>query len=184
MNQLFLTLLGWMIVNNVLEEGRLCFDFTHCGTPTKFDTLHNSGLNAVDFVAENDRFLFFIEVKDYQNPNAPHEQQMEDYQMLLLAGLKDESVFALKMSSKMKDSLLRIYAEGGSFAKNVIYLLFIHLDKLSAEERGRLKLKISGHIPTGLNNDRFTAFGKISFKLVDVQLLKRYCIICTEKSTS
>ena len=84
-------------MNSVLEEGRLRFDFKHCGTPYRFDTLHDSGLNAVDFVAENDHCLYYIEVKDYQNPNSPHEQQMEDYNMLLLAGVKDESVFALKM---------------------------------------------------------------------------------------
>jgi hypothetical protein len=171
-------------MNNVLTEGKLSFDFTHCGTPTRFDSIHDSGLNAVDFFVDTGRCMYFIEVKDYQNPDTPLEKQREDYSMLLAAGTNDESVFAYKMGSKIKDSILRVYAEGGDFPKNIIYLLFINLDKLGAEERGKLKLKISGQIPTGLNNERFSEFKEISFKLVDAKRLKRFGIICTENPTN
>jgi hypothetical protein len=171
-------------MNNILKEGNLSFDFTHCGTPVKFDESRDSGLNAVDFIAENDRCIYFIEVKDYQNPNTPHQQQLDDYRMLLDAGIQKESIFIHKMGGKIKDSLLRIYAEGGAFSKRAMYLLFINLDRLSANERGKLKLKMYGHIPTGLNNKRFSAFEKISFKLVDARQLRKYGIVCTENPTT
>jgi hypothetical protein len=171
-----------MMDDFVIEEGNLKFDFTHCGKPIKFDTHNNSGLYAVDFFVDNEKYLLFIEVKDYQNPNTTHAQQKDDYNMLFYAGKSKESVFAIKMGSKIKDSLLSLYAKGDIFTKNVIYLLFINFDDLKAAERQLLFDKISGQIPTGLNNDLFTAFKKIQFKLVNAEMLKKkYGIICTNK---
>ena len=83
------------------------------------------------------------------------------------------------MGEKIKDSLLRKYSTGDSFNKNVVYLLFINLDKLGAFERGLLMTKISGHIPTGLNDARFSAFSEISFDLVNTEKLRQYGIICS-----
>lgn|GEM_PF-6747084 len=41
------------------------------------------------------------------------------------------------------------------------------------------KEKINGHVPTGLNENRFNAFTKISFALVSrVQIKSKYSIIC------
>ena len=165
----------------VIEEGNLIFDFTHCGSPVKLDTENNSGLYSVDFLVDKEKYLLFIEVKDYQNPDTPHAQRNDDYNMLLSAGDAEESIFSIKMGSKIKDSLLSLYAKGNIFAKNVVYLLFINFDDLKAAERQLLFDKICGQIPTGLNNDVFTAFKEITFKLVNADKLRKYGVICTSK---
>ena len=102
--------------------------------------------------------------------------------MLLNAGRSKKSVFALEMGAKIKDSLLSLYAKGDMFTKNVIYLLFVNFDDLKAAERQLLFDKIRGQIPTGLNNDSFIAFKKLKFRLVNAEKLKKYGIICTNKS--
>jgi hypothetical protein len=172
---------GMMAMNDfVIEESNLRFDFSHCGKPIKFDNEGNHGLFAVDFLINKDDYTLFIEVKDYQNPNASTEQRNDDLHMLLDAGIKDKSVFTIKMGEKIKNSLLMLYAEGKTFTKNVLYLLFINFDDLKADERRHLSEKILGFIPTGLNNlKRFPAFKRIDFKLVDAKRLKQYGINCT-----
>ena len=165
----------------IMEEGNLTFDFTHCGNPIKFDTQNNSGLYAVDFFVDKEKYLLFIEVKDYQNPNAPRTQRNDDYNMLLCAGRAEESIFAIKMGSKIKDSLLSLYARGDKITKNVVYLLFINFDDLKAAERQLLFDRINGQIPTGLNNNLFSAFKEIKFKLVNADKIRKYGIICTSK---
>ena len=170
-----------MLDDFIIEEENLVFDFTHCGKPVKFDAQNHSGLYAVDILVNKDKYMLFIEIKDYQNPNTPSAQRTEDYHMLLDAGRAEESVFALKMGAKIKDSLLRLYAQGDTFTKDVVYLLFINFDDLKAAERQLLFDKIRGQIPTGLNNDRFIAFQDIKFRLVDAEKLRRYGVICTSK---
>jgi hypothetical protein len=117
---------------NVFDEGNLRFDFTACGTAERFDTRDKNayGLKSVDFIAETADCLYFVEVKDYQHPNALPERRKDDYQMLKAAIDGERTVFALEMGAKIKDSLLRRYAEGDTFTKKVIYLLCINLDKL------------------------------------------------------
>ena len=173
-------------MSNVLEEGNLQFDFTGCGQAERFDTREKNayGMKTVDFVAETADCLYFIEVKDYQHPNAPQMRQKEDYEKLKSAIDGDESVFVLEMGEKIKDSLLRRYAEGGMFTKKTMYLLFINSDKLGEFERGLLKAKISGHVPTGLNNARFKFFNEISFDLVNANRLIQYGITCVQKSAT
>ena len=85
------------------------------------------------------------------------------------------------MGQKIKDSLLRKYSLGEKITKKVVYLLFINLDNLGKNERGRLKHKISGHVPTGLNDGRFREFTSISFDLVDAKQLESYGVSCTVK---
>jgi hypothetical protein len=138
-------------------------------------------MKSVDFVAETADCLYFIEVKDYQHPNAPQERQKDDYKKLMEVVDVGKTVFALEMGEKIKGSLLRRYAEGNAFTKKVMYLLFINLDKLGEFERGFLKTKISGHIPTGLNDARFSAFNEVTFDLVNADQLKQYGVNCTEK---
>ena len=170
-------------MNNVFDEGNLTFDFNNCGAAERFDVSNTNpyGMKAVDFVVETADCLYFIEVKDYQNPNASQERREKDYKMLISAANDKESMFVMEMGAKIKDSLLRKYAEGVSFIKKATYLLFINLDKLGEFELGLLKSKISGHVPTGLNNDRFNAFSKISFDLVNAERITRYGIVCTDK---
>jgi hypothetical protein len=172
-------------MNNVFEEGNLLLDFTIFGTAERFDATEKNayGMKPVDFVAESDECLYFIEVKDYQHPKATQERQDADLKMLSDAMDGDKSVFVIEMGTKIKDSLLRRYAEGCTFPKKVMYLLFINMDRLSAFERGLLKTKISDHVPTGLNQERFNAFKEISFDLVNAEQLINYGISCTAKQS-
>jgi len=76
------------MTGNVFNEGNLLFDFTDCGTAERFDTRDKNvyGMKAVDFIAETVDCLYFIEVKDYQNPNAAPERRKKDFEMLVAAG--------------------------------------------------------------------------------------------------
>jgi hypothetical protein len=170
-------------MNNVFEEGNLIFDFNDCGTAERFDVKGKNpdGMKSVDFVVETTDCMYFIEVKDYQNPCAPQERREIDFNMLISAVKDKESVFIMEMGAKIKDSLLRKYAENHSFTKKIVYLLFINLDKLGEFERGMLKAKISGHVPTGLNHSRFNAFTGISFNLVNIEQIIHYGIVCKNK---
>jgi hypothetical protein len=184
-------------MNNLFIEGCLQLDFSACGTAARFDDGRTNpyGMKAVDFVVESSDRLYFVEVKDFQNSLAPQEQRDNDYQLLIEAGTSkkkrtllnpDEeeavSVFNLEMGEKIKDSLLRWYAVDNEFTKKVTYLLFIRLDALDNPARRRLAEKISGHVPTGLNNQRFGKFTELTFDLVDVSGLQKYDIICTALS--
>ena len=168
-------------MNNTLDEGNLHFDFSGFEHVERFDDkqINAYGMKAVDFVAESNNGVYFIEIKDFQHPNALPEQRHEDYKMLVSAVTEKKSVFCLEMGEKIKDSLLRKYSLGAAFDKKVVYLLLINLDKLSAFERGLLMTKISGHIPTGLNEDRFSAFSEISFDLVNAEKIRQYGISCS-----
>ncbi|MDR1477700.1 MAG: hypothetical protein LBJ00_02030 [Planctomycetaceae bacterium] len=168
-------------MSNKIDEGVLRFEFIGCEVAKRLDAKNHSsyGLKAVDIIAESDDCLYFIEIKDYQNPNAPLERRKEDYKMLCEAIEKKDSVFCIEMGVKIKDSLLQCYAMGGNFDKRVVYLLLIRLDKYGSFERGRLKEKINGHVPLGLNDTRFSKFKEISFELVNAEQLKQYGIICT-----
>jgi hypothetical protein len=137
-------------------------------------------MKSVDFIADAPDCLYFIEVKDYQNPCASAERRNSDIKMLTFADKGRSSMFCVEMGMKIKDSLLRLYASGMKFHKEVMYLLLVNLDKLGERERGQLKSRISGHIPSGLNAERFSAFTKISFDLVNIEKLKSYGIRCSK----
>jgi hypothetical protein len=168
-------------MNNILKESGILFDFSACGTVERFDLKRTNpyGLKSVDFVAESDECLYFVEIKNFQHPQAPKENRKRDYKMLVEAVAAKKSVFTLEMGEKIKDSLLRKYALGNKFTKKVVYLLFIHMDKLAPRERGHLAEKISGHIPRGLNSSKFPMFTELEFDLVDSAGLKQYGIVAT-----
>ena len=185
-------------MTKILDEGNLRFDFSGCHLVSdviKFDTKNPNGTTGVDFIAETDDCFYFIEVKDFQDPH-PHAvaKRKAGFEMLVAAAkekkeLQDDelssakgSIFNLKLGLKIKDSLLRKYAYGEAFSKEVKYIVFINLDKLDKVQRGRLKEKIFGHIPTGFNTDEFSAFRRISFDLVNAEQIKAYGITCTAKS--
>ncbi|MCL2527844.1 MAG: hypothetical protein FWE42_05425 [Defluviitaleaceae bacterium] len=180
-----------------LEEGNLRFDFSSCplvSAPEKFDENPPNGTSSVDFVAETTDCLYFIEVKDYQNPNSPEVKHQENYTMLVAAGkgkkelLGDElsslrgEIFCLRISQNVKDSLLRKYVLGEVITKKVIYLIFINLDKLGQKERRRLKEKLHGYIPTGFNEGKYIHFKGISYDIVNAEQIKTYGITCTTKA--
>jgi hypothetical protein len=167
----------------IIPEGNLLFDFSHCGKPVKFDKNGNNGIFAVDFLVDRAKYMLFIEVKDYQNPNTPPTQRNDDLRMLVEAGKADESIFSIEIGRKITDSLLTLYAKGEVFSKNVRFLLFINFDELKANERTLLYKKLMRYIPTVLNNiERFPAFKEITFEIVDVKRLRKYGIICSVKN--
>jgi hypothetical protein len=164
-------------MTNVFTEGNLQVDFSAFATAERFDGITVYGLKAVDFVAESESIMFFIEIKDYQNPKSPEENRKTDLEMLKNA----KSEFCMEMGMKFKDSLLRLYANGRPPVKQVKFLLFINLDEFAAFERGKLKAKISGYIPTGLNGfGSFNGFVKEKpFELINSEQLGKHGIICT-----
>ena len=171
-------------MSSLLVEGNLQFDFSGCKPckpAEKFDEMQSNpyGMGAVDFVVETTDTLYFIEVKDFQNPRAKSERKREDAKMLSAAIEKKDAIFPIKMGQKLKDSLLRKYAQGEKISKKVVYLLLINFDKFTPHERGLLEVKISGHIPTGLNNCRFSEFTNVHFEIVDVHKMLTYGINCT-----
>jgi hypothetical protein len=171
-----------MLMSKVLDEGNLRFDFSAFTYVERFDDEQNNpnGLKSVDFVLEDTEVMYFIEVKDFQNPKAPEERKELDFNMLTKNDEK-RLMFSIEMGAKIKDSLLQKYALGQKFIKKVCYLLFINLDKLSARDRGRLKEQIKGYIPTGLGDKKYNNFSKITFDLVNKDQLKTHNISCSVK---
>ena len=164
-----------------LDEGNLQFDFSAFQSAERFDdkAINAYGLKAVDFVAEDADSLYFIEVKDFQHPNATSARRKADNDMLNAAVGDKKAAFPIEMGVKIKDSLLRKYALGEQPSKSIVYLLVINSDKLGERERGLLKEKIGNHVPTGLNESRFSAFKSIKFDLVNSQQLRDYSITCS-----
>jgi hypothetical protein len=168
------------MTSSVYVEGNLQFTFSGYVTVEKFDDNQKNpyGMKSVDFVAEDTEKLYFLEVKDYQHPLATQEQI--DYSLSMLQDAsRNKSLFCVKMGQKVKDSLLRKYALGDVINKDVVFLLLINFDTLGKAERALLKSRISGFIPTGLNESRFLAFTSISFELVNAENLEEYGITCT-----
>ena len=180
-----------------LDEGNLRFDFSNCPiatNPIKFDINPPNGTSSVDFVIETIDCLYFIEVKDYQNPNTPKEKHQENYDMLVAAGKEKKDllgddfsslrgeIFCLRIGQNIKDSLLRKYALSECITKKIMYLIFINLDGLGQKERRRLKEKLHGYVPTGLNIDEYSAFTNISYDIVNAEQIKIYGITCTTKA--
>jgi hypothetical protein len=169
-----------------LNEDVLEFEFDKFNLAEYFDVKETNpeGLKSVDFIAENNDTIFFIEVKDYQNPNATEERKTEDIDMLkaVIRDKAKKSTFVLDVGQKIKDSLLRQYALEKAPNKPIIYLLFLNLDKLSESERGKLREKLIGCIPTGLNDSKYSGFTSIAFRIVNSEQLKEHGIICTPKA--
>ena len=96
-------------MSRLFDEGNLQFEFSARYVTERFDDarINAYGLKAVDFVAEDADCLYFIEVKDFQHPQATPDRRISDYKMLIAAGTDKKSVFNLEMGVKIKDSLLR-----------------------------------------------------------------------------
>ena len=132
----------------------------------KGDAVNCQGLKAVDFIVEDDDCLYFIEVKNYEQSNAPEENRIRDYKMLT----DKKSTFPLEIGMKIKDSLLRRYAQAKPFSKDIKFLLVINLPSFTENECERLFNYFDGYIPTGLNG--YPAFTSISFDIVLVDKLQ------------
>ncbi|GHU57735.1 hypothetical protein AGMMS49975_23730 [Clostridia bacterium] len=115
----------------MMTESGLVFDFSDCGTAARFDEITANGMKLVDFVVESEECLYFLEVKNYQHPNAPLENREKDLKMLTSTVDEKPSAYALEMGMKIKDSLLKKYMSGYEFTKPVKYLLFIYFGTIS-----------------------------------------------------
>jgi hypothetical protein len=117
-------------MGDILIEGNLQFDFSLCPLIRpieRFDSEQSNvyGMKAVDFFAETHDSLLFIEVKDFQNPNAHEIRRRADYEMLKVSSTLEQSLFVGEMGQKLKDSLLRKYAIGEKNRKEGV-LLIVH----------------------------------------------------------
>ncbi|MDR1898223.1 MAG: hypothetical protein LBR10_15710 [Prevotellaceae bacterium] len=151
-----------MAVTKIFEESGMTFDFSSCPPPEKCDNSVPRGLSSVDFFVETNDRILLIEVKNFENSHAPKTQRKADYEMLI----SSDTVFPDKIGSKIKDSLLRKYAEGHDFNKPIIAILILKQSQLMAAQRQRLYEKIIGHVPTGLNG--YPKFLKILFDMPDI----------------
>jgi hypothetical protein len=156
-----------------LIESNMEFDFSAFDSARQYDTPENqcTGLKVVDFVAEDSKIHYFIEVKNYANMSIDavvqanmDMRQKNDYLML-----SDEwAAFPLIMGMKFKDSLLRWLASGQEFTKPVALLLVMNPPaELKARERERLGRRIEGCIPIAMNNkpDQYPKLNSMFFDM-------------------
>jgi hypothetical protein len=120
-------------------------------------------------MADTGEYMCLIEIKNFEQAAAPFENRKRDYKMLT----DPDTAFPLEIGMKIKDSLLKKYAEGYSYTKPIVALLIMKLDKLNAKQRQRLFSKISGYIPTGLNNG-YTQFSRIKFEILKLSNTNKY----------
>jgi hypothetical protein len=156
-------------MNSVYTESGLTFDFTRCLSAEKCDEKSCHGLKSVDFVANSEKCVCFIEVKNFEQTDAPLKNRVRDYKMLT----DPEAAFPLEIGMKIKDSLLKKYAEGYFYTKPIVALLILKLDKLNAKQRQRLFNKIAGYIPTGLNKS-YERFSRIEFYIPEISDTEQY----------
>jgi hypothetical protein len=146
----------------------MVFDFSSCRYVEKCDASVPSGLSSVDFFVETDDHLLLIEVKNFENSHAPMRRREADYRMLT----DPDAAFPTIIGSKIKDSLLRKYADGYDFTKPVFAILILKQSELMASQRQRLFERTLGHIPTGLN--KHIKFSSISFDIPDINDTMKY----------
>jgi hypothetical protein len=84
-----------------------------------------------------------------------------------------DAAFPLEIGMKIKDSLLKKYAEGYVFTKPIVALLIMKLGKLNSKQRQRLFSKIAGYVPSGLNRG-YARFSRIEFRMPEVSDTEEY----------
>jgi hypothetical protein len=156
-------------MSNVYIESGLTFDFSRCLTVEKCDEETCQGLKYVDFMADTEDCVCLIEVKNFEQMDAPLENRERDYKMLT----DPDAAFPLEIGMKIKDSLLKKYAEGYSFTKPIVALLIMKLDKLNIKQRQRLFNKIVGYVPTSLNKG-YAQFSRIEFEIPAISETRKY----------
>jgi hypothetical protein len=162
-------------MNSVYTESGLTFDFSRCMAREKCDEKSCYGLKSVDFVVETEERVCFIEVKNFEQVDAPRENRERDYKMLT----DPNAAFPLEIGMKIKDSLLKKFVEGGTFSKPIVVLLIIKLDRLNTKQRKRLFSKIAGYVPTGLNKG-YERFSRIKFEIPKMSDTEQYGFTVTQ----
>jgi hypothetical protein len=133
-------------------EGELTFNF-HAPW-IKADASVPAGLMSVDFIVDAPDVLYLIEVKDFEHSRATAENKKRDYKKLT----DPEAAFPLEIGMKVKDTLLKQFADSLSFEKPVKFLLLIKMSKLEPSERTTIYEWTRKYIPTGLKKSpKFTS---------------------------
>jgi hypothetical protein len=173
------------------ESGKLGFNFAGFLHAEKYDTAEwqCQGLKIVDFVAEDSDKQFFIEAKNYANASgdakiqaAMERRQKSDYRMLS----DPAAAFPLEMGMKFKDSMFRWVISGRELEKPIVLLLVVNPPtKLKPKERMKLRDRINGYIPTGINAkpERYPKIKTVFFDMPTVEDVKeRYGFRVTVQS--
>ena len=140
----------------ILCEGNMKFDFTGFNAE-KIDTAQNActGLGIVDFVAENEECILFIEVKNYDNFSddpikQAHMDKNKENDYLKLTEESDS--YPRKVGMVFKDSLFRWLAQGKEFTKPIKLLYIINpMPEFEPNDHAKLLDRIEGYIPHGIN---------------------------------
>lgn len=150
-------------MDKVFIESGYKFDFSGGISAIIADKPNYSGLSAVDFIVETKDEFLFIEIKNPDNPKSN-----ENERKVFLEALKSE-LFPYQMSGKFKDTLLCRWAFDEQYNKPIRYIILLQFDRFGKAERGRLKTKILGRLPSGLNKKEFKRRINIwGFNLVDI----------------
>lgn len=149
--------------NKQFEESGYRFSFPTAQRADKADAVNYAGMSFVDFIVETDSTIYFIEIKNPDNPKAPSKNR-EEY----LAKLQ-ESVFPNAVVKKFSDTLLAQLAMGRSFPKPVQYIFILEFSAFSSYERQILFDKVNHRLPVGLNDRNFTNVDRVeSFQLLTI----------------
>ena len=133
----------------IFREGNLEIQVDDATAWKKFDDPKVHGLShcmkAVDFIIESHDRIFFLEIKDPENPKAPSENSMtfiEDFK----AGKLDN-----ELKYKFRDSFLYEWASENT-SKPIYYLILVAIQTLTApelitsSERIKRQIPILGHV--------------------------------------
>lgn len=155
------------MANRQFEESGYKFSFLGVQRAIKADSVNYAGLSFVDFIVETDSMVYFIEIKNPDNPKAPSKNRDEYLEKL------KKSVFPNAVVKKFSDTLLAQLAMGYSFPKPVQYIFILEFSAFSSYERQILFDKVNNRLPVGLNHRAFTNVAVVkSFKLLTIAQFK------------
>jgi len=134
-------------MGQILVEGHLEFDFRTAIVSTRFDADEVNDLShcmkRVDFIVETANQLFFIEVKDLDNPHA-QPQNVNKF----LQELHSDALIANKLVPKARDSFLFNHLTNGlPEGKARIYVVLIACGQLQTPELSTLTDKLKTYLP-------------------------------------
>jgi len=143
----------------LFTESGFQFDFSNSVSAYKADNPNYNGLSAVDFIVETPDEYLFIEVKNPDNKKTSQEARKAFKKEMM------SSEYAIKLSSKFKDSLLKELAMNKEFAKPIIYILFLEFDEFDSAQRRFLYERVSSRIPRFAEEDVYKSVKRVRFYL-------------------
>ena len=124
------------------DEGDIRFDFSKAVSWKKFDD-NNHGLShcmkAVDFIVELPEWIYFIEVKDPEDPSSGDPDSF-------LLRLNSEEYIKKNLVPKCRDSFLYEYSQE-NVAKSIYYSVVVGLSSLSEPLLLAITERLKHHIP-------------------------------------